>query len=567
MKRNSASALKIADKAFDIFFKRSLSHAVGGVSDFLDADISSISEAEARKSAKESQELLTEAEVLIKSGVSHNDEMLLSLVSATARDAVDGAKYYWHTFEYDPFFNYMAMYFGMLSTFPLINVDYAETYVRLVESLAGLSQNLLTKAHGQHERGILMPKPLAKLSAGVFASYVFEDAENTPLSMSAARLGSADYDAAPFRARIDAAVGHIIQSCKEMSEYLAGEYYDAAPNEVGVAQYPNGSEYYTYCVKKHTTLDITPQEVFRLGAELRQGIEEKMASIRKAEGYDCSREEFTAIFMNDPKWRMNTPEEFGRRLSDCVKKIEPLMNEYFGLLPIKTPCAAVRLTPDLEPYYFNGVYCSASPPMKMQGEFRYNGMNMEQKNPLKTASLAYHELLPGHHYQVTVIQEIDDLHPFARASVCTAYSEGWAEYAAAFAGEIGLYSSPLSEYGRLEMDLYLTNFLTIDSSVNAMGWHQKALEQFMAPYLPDYQGERLANQLMRLSQGMPAFCTAYKLGSLKMTEYREEAEKRLGNLFDIKEFHKTVLEWGSIPMWLLKKHIDWYVDRKLEERA
>lgn len=549
----------LADRTFDLYIKNNLGSALSGLSSLEDAEIPSISPDAVAARALDARDLMAHVDALLAQNPGHDDEMLLGLVQYNAQMALDEETFYWNTFDYEPFFNPLTQIFDFLPRIPLTDESGARLYVRLVQSFADQTAEMLTKAKGQYARGMLLAKPLAKLAAGVFRSLAKAE---SPLLITAERGAEAPFEIASYRDAVAAAVARVHENCTAMADFLENEYYDAAPAEIGYAQYDNGSAYYASGVRRCTTLDVRPEEIFTTGKKHRAAIEAEMARIRSENGYHCTREEFTARIMKDPAWRMDTPEEFGRRLNACVERIQPLMDTYFGI-PIVTPCAAVRLTPEVEPYAFNGIYTPANPPITMRGEFHYNGLRMDEKNPLKTDSMGYHELLPGHHYQISVVQESTALHPLVKATIIPAYNEGWAEYAAAFAGEIGLYDSPLSAYGRLEMDLYITNFLIIDTAINAMGWNMETLKADIAPYLPDYQGDALTNQLMRLTQSIPGLPLSYKMGSLAMAEFRRDAETRLGDRFDIRDYHKTVVEWGALPLYLLKKHIDWYVDQTL----
>ncbi len=559
----SDQAKRIADQAYEILMKYDFNYSQYGIGSLLDADIPSISYQATRERAERAEAIYKEAAALLSEGVSHEDEMLLGVVQFNAGITMEEYQYYWNKFDYEPFFNAVNTYAGTITELALDNEDMVGVYARLVAAIARLGEGMLEKAKGHMERGILMAKPLVKISAGLFRSYAVEEAAKSQMHINPERIKAAVADEDGYVRAIDESIMRLSKAAKALAELFEGAYYEAAPEEIGLHQYPGGKEYYAACVKRHTTFDISPEEVFEAGRKFREAIEAEMADIRRKAGHDCSAEEFAKIIMNDPEWKMETPEEFGRRLNACRDKIAPLMDRYFGIT-IQTPCAAERVAPELEPYFANGVYEPAAPGVRDHGAYYYNGLNMSGKNPLKTESLAYHELMPGHHYQVSVVQESKELHNIVKCTLATSFLEGWAEYAAAFAGEIGLYNSVLSHYGRLEMDLYCTHFLTIETSVNAMDWTLKELEAFMAPYMPDFKGEALTRQLIRISQANPGFVLAYKFGSVKMQEFRREAEEKLGDKFDVREYHKIVVEWGDIPLYLLKKHIDWYVEQKLE---
>ena len=532
-KQISPEVNALADKAYSLLLGNDFNMALKDLAPLMDAQFPDVSyEAVARKAAV-CKELIAECDALLASGVSHDDRMLLGIIKYKAGLPVADEKFFWNRFDYEPFFNPVTLFLPNIPTIPNITPEHAALKVRLFEGCAKLVGDLYEKAKGQMERGILMAKPLVKISLEAFGVYIYDTPEDCPYSIGEA----SDFDISPYRAQASLAVMNLSDNARKLTDLLRGEYYEKAPEEVGLWQYPGGKEYYLSCIREHTSLDLSGEEVFRLAIELREKMERRMEEIRRQEGYDCSHEDFTAQIMNDPAWVMDTPEEFGRRLNACVEKILPLMDEHFGI-HIDTPCAAVRVSPELEPFYANGIYTPASPLKKVpRGEYHFNGVNIQKKNPLKTEALAYHELVPGHHYQFSVVQELEDLHPFCRAFMVTAYNEGWAEYAAAYVGEMGLYSSPLSEYGRLEQDIYITNFLYVDAGLNAMAIPIEEMKKRMAPYLPDYPGPALERQLIRIAEGIPAFSLAYKLGNVKMQEYRMLAQEHLGDKFDIREFH------------------------------
>jgi uncharacterized protein (DUF885 family) len=380
------------------------------------------------------------------------------------------------------------------------------------------------------------------------------------LVLSAERLEAVGGEHAESIADSRQSLERLNQELEAMAAFLDGEYKAGAPEGLAYSQYPNGREYYQAMLRQNTTLELTPEQVFAAGQTQRDAIEQRMAKIRQALGFDGGREEFTVAAMSDPEWVMTTPEEFGERLNASIDRIRPVMGEFFSQAPT-ADCSAVRISPELEPLYHNGVYNPPMPPNQPLGHYYYNGLNMNKKNPLKTAGLAYHELLPGHHFQISLILENEELHPLIKASAVTAFTEGWAEYASALAGEMGMYDDPSSEYGRLENDLYLTNFLILDPGINAMDWTRERMADYLRPYLPDFTEERLTSQVMRVSFSVPGFTAAYKLGSMKMMELRQRAEQELGEDFDIRRYHRVVLEWGSIPLYILEKHVDWYIER------
>jgi len=192
------------------------------------------------------------------------------------------------------------------------------------------------------------------------------------------------------------------------------------------------------------------------------------------------------------------------------------------------------------------------------GRYRFNGSTLSERPLISAAALIYHELVPGHHFQLNLQRENETIPAFRRLGSQTAFVEGWGEYASDLAGEMGLYSDPYDEYGRLGMDMFLSTRLVVDTGMNLMGWpRQKAID-----YMLDHDLEsatQITSETLRYSADRPAQALAYKMGSNKIRELRQRAEKALGPKFDIRRFHDAVLGSGSMPLSVLEKHIDWWI--------
>ncbi len=530
-----------------------------GVGDLKLARIPDISEDATRQLADFARSVIAEIDALDPDTLSHGDEMLLDIVRFQCDELVVGERFYWNQFVAEPWFNTVPVIANFMTKYPLSDAEYVQTYLDVLGDLSKLVAQQREKTAGQAERGIVMPRGVVEYAVAACRAQTTPPDEH-PLVLTAERLEAAGGDSAGAITKSRRPMELLNIELEAMAVFLDGDYKSEAPESLAYSQYPDGLEYYEAMLRSNTTLDLSSEQVFEVGQAQRDAIEGKMAEIREALGFDGSHQDFIAAAMSNPERIMKTPEEFGERLNACIDRIRPVMGEYFADQP-EAECSAVRVAPELEPLYHNGVYNRPMPPNQPKGHYYFNGLNMEKKNPLKTPGLAYHELLPGHHYQIALTLENEELHPLAKGSRVTAFTEGWAEYASVLAGEMGMYDDPASEYGRLENDLYLTNFLILDPGINSMGWTSDQMANYLRPYLPDFTEERLRSQIMRVSVSVPGFAPAYKLGSMKMMELRKKAERELGKDFDIKDYHRVVLEWGAIPMNILEKHVDWYIER------
>ena len=195
-----------------------------------------------------------------------------------------------------------------------------------------------------------------------------------------------------------------------------------------------------------------------------------------------------------------------------------------------------------------------------KGLFIFNSVNLS-KGPLNNiGALNYHELVPGHHFHLATQQENETLHPLRQRSIVNAYNEGWAEYAATFAGEIGMYREPEERFGRLMMDAFLTCRLVVDTGMNVLGWTIEEARQYLRNngFMPEAE---IHSETIRYSCDMPGQALAYKLGDTFLYDARERMRTALGDRFDIRDFHDAVLKPGALPLPLLKQHVERETER------
>ena len=194
-----------------------------------------------------------------------------------------------------------------------------------------------------------------------------------------------------------------------------------------------------------------------------------------------------------------------------------------------------------------------------RGYYFYNGSRLKDRSLLNAAALVYHELVPGHHFQMSLQLENGDLPSFRRESRWTAYTEGWGEYASSLAGEMGMYDDPYDRAGRLMMDAFVSTRLVVDTGMNALGWTRARAVAYMKENTLESDGQ-IATEVLRYSCDIPGQALAYKMGSEKIRELREKAGRELGSAFDVRRFHDAVLGSGPLPLAVLERHIDWFIE-------
>jgi uncharacterized protein (DUF885 family) len=436
-----------------------------------------------------------------------------------------------------------------------------ERYLRLLRQYPGHVAQIRTWTDRQRARGILVPKETVDQMVPLIHSYTLP-AEQSPFSVSTGRLQAiAPEEARAFRAEVDKVVqAEVVPALEGLAAWLDGDYRKAAPDGVGLGQYPGGPAFYRDLVRYHTGLDVTPQQVHRIGLDEVARIEGRMAEIRRKLGFAGTLRQFNEALRTDPRFLVATPAEVETRLMAPIRRIEPLIGRYFRTIP-KAPYGVRRMDPSLEGSWTFGYY-QAPTPAEPMGQYLFNGSKLDQRPLVGAAALIYHELLPGHHFQIALQLENTALPEIRRDLYHTAFVEGWGEYASDLGVEMGLYDDPYALYGRLAMDMFLSNRLVVDTGMNALGWPRSRAIEYMRDHVLE-SDVQIGSETLRYAVGMPGQALAYKMGSMKMAELRRRAERELGPRFDLRRFHDTLLGDGSLPLGVLERNVDgWIAEEK-----
>jgi uncharacterized protein (DUF885 family) len=412
-------------------------------------------------------------------------------------------------------------------------------YLRLLRQVPGQVAQIQAWTGRQRALGILVPKETVDQMIPLIRSYT-PAAEESPFAVAPERLQKIEpEEARAFRADVAKVVqAEIVPALERLAAYLEGDYRKAAPDRVGLGQYPGGPDFYRYLVRYNTALDVTPEQVHQRGLEEVARIEGRMAEVRRKLGFQ------------------GTLRELNESLRTPIRRIEPIIGRYFQTIP-KAPYGVRRMDPALEGSWTFGYY---HPPTAAEptGWYLFNGSKLDQRPLVGAAALIYHELLPGHHFQIALQLENQALPEIRRELYHTAFVEGWGEYASELGVEMGLYDDPYALYGRLAMDMFLSNRLVVDTGMNALGWPRSKSIEYMRDHLLESETQ-IGSETLRYAVGMPGQALAYKMGSMKMGELRQHAERELGARFDLRRFHEALLGNGSLPLGVLERHVEWWI--------
>lgn len=340
-------------------------------------------------------------------------------------------------------------------------------------------------------------------------------------------------------------------------EFLEREYRPAAREKLAWRSTPDGESSYRFLVRRETTTNLTPDEIHRLGlaevARIRRLMEEEMAS----SGYEGTFEEFLHMLRTDPRFYAHTAEDLLEKASEIAKRADGGLPALFATLPRLT--YGVRPVPgEIAEGYTTGRYWRGSMESGQAGGYMVNTSRLDQRPLYELPALTLHEAVPGHHLQLALAQELDALPYFRRNLNPTAFVEGWGLYAEFLGEEMGIYRDAYERFGRYSYEMWRACRLVADTGIHWLGWSiEEARRCFtensaLAPHNVQTELERYI--------AWPAQALAYKVGELRFRALRKEAERALGEHFDVRQFHDRLLLGGALPMKVLEKRVRAWID-------
>ena len=345
----------------------------------------------------------------------------------------------------------------------------------------------------------------------------------------------------------------IIPAYKVLHEFMKNEYLKFGRDSSGIDALENGLNYYDYSIKLYTTTNMTADEIHNLGLSEVGRISSEMESIKdKVDFKGDLKSFFNYVRELDQLIPFNEPSQVIDNFNSIHLKMMPQVNSLFGLQP-KTSFE-VRRTEAFREKSASAQYNSGSLDGTRPGIFYVPIPNVDKYNFFSDEDLFLHEAIPGHHFQISLQQENQSLPSFRKSLWYSAYGEGWALYSESLGSELGLYDDPYQYFGMLSAEMHRAIRLVVDTGIHTKGWSREEAIQ----YSLDNEAESEASITSEIERYIanPGQALSYKIGQLKIRELRSKAEKKLGEKFDIKIFHKKVLESGCIPLELLEEKIE-----------
>ncbi len=339
----------------------------------------------------------------------------------------------------------------------------------------------------------------------------------------------------------------VIPAYANLLTFFRETYVPNARTTLAAEALPDGKAYYRQQIREYTTLDLDPAAIHEIGlAEVARIDEEMQATMRKT-GFDGDFAEFLHFLRTDPQFYAKTPQELLNRAAWIAKEVDRQIADYFGLVP-RGRFGIVPVPPAIAPFWTAG----------RGGAHTYwlNTYDLPSRPLYNLPALTLHESSPGHSFQGSLVEEQEDKPPF-RGQYISAYGEGWGLYAEDLGEEMGIYTTPYEEFGRLTYAMWRACRLVIDTGVHHFGWSRDRALAYLRDHTALSEHEVTTEVDRYIS--WPGQALSYKLGEMKILELRRYAEHELGTKFDIRAFHDAVLELDSVPLPVLEKHIHAFV--------
>lgn len=348
----------------------------------------------------------------------------------------------------------------------------------------------------------------------------------------------------------------LVPAFRQLLTFVSQEYLPGARAEIAASSLPDGQAFYEHRVRMNVSLDVTAEEVHRIGLEEVQRIRREMDAIRAKVGFTGDRAEFGAYLRRDPRFYVETPEQLMKEVAYILKRMDGELPRLFGALP-RLPYG-IKPVPDyLAPRSTTAYYWEGAGDGSRAGCYYVNTYDLKSRPLYELEALSLHEAVPGHHLQIALQQEMTGLPEFRRFEGFTAFVEGWGLYAERLGLEVGFYNDPYSDYGRLTYEMWRACRLVVDTGMHAFGWTRQRAIEFLVENTALTE-LNVRNEIDRYI-AWPGQALAYKMGELKLLELRGRAERTLGSRFDLRRFHDVVLLNGAVPLDVLEKKVEAWI--------
>jgi uncharacterized protein (DUF885 family) len=549
----------------------------GTMLDYHSGKLSDYGVAERNRGFAMAEHNLAELKAFDRASLNLQDQITYDILTFQYSSALDDRKFEWASsgslYPISPMWGgQIGIMNFMIQAHTIKNRLTAENYVKRVGLIADRLDKVTSESQRQYRLGVILPVSLLDKSLAVIRDTIAPKPADHPLVQTLGekidKAKSGDIDGA-LKSTLMAETAKLVETqvypaYQRMITALEAMRPAAEKQTDGVDRLPGGKAYYELALKQNTTTDYTADQIHQLGLDEAARITKEMDAILISQGLTQGTvAERTKALGEDPRFLFPDSDDGRAQIlaeyDRLLKQVLAVAPQYFATIP-KTPLEVRRVPPASEKGSAGAYYNSAALDGSRPGVFYANLRDPKETPKWSMKTLAYHEGIPGHHFQIAVAQNLQGLPVIRQQPLFTAYAEGWALYAELLAKEMGMYKDdPLGDLGRLQAEIFRAARLVVDTGIHAKGWsRQQAID-----YMAGVTGMAVTDVTTEIERymSMPGQACAYKVGQLKILALREKARQALGNRFDLKEFHKVILENGAVPLTVLERLVDDWIAR------
>jgi uncharacterized protein (DUF885 family) len=523
------------------------------------AQLPTSSEAEYQRQAGELRGFLNRLQTLDGERLSAADRLNLDIFKRLKQDALAEIEFPTYRMSLTRLGGHHTL-FAELSTFVSFDTekDY-EDYLTRLAGFAAYSEGQIELMREGLRSGWTQPRIALEGVEDSITDFIVDDPtdsvffapmKNSPVSVSAETRQRLQEEAERVISK------SLVPAYRQLLRFVSEEYLPGVRHEIAASSLPDGRRFYEHRVRMNVSLDVTAEEVHQIGLNEVQRIRQEMDAVRAKVGFEGDRMAFGAFLRNDTRFYVDTPGQLMKEVAYVLKRMDGELPRLFRTLP-RQPYG-IRPVPDyLAPrsttaYYWEGAGDGSRP-----GCYYVNTYDLKSRPLYELETLSLHEAVPGHHLQIALQQELANMPEFRRFEGFTAFVEGWGLYAERLGLEVGFYTDPYSDYGRLTYEMWRACRLVVDTGMHAFGWTRQQAIEFMAENTALTE-LNVRNEIDRYI-AWPGQALAYKMGELKIRELRARAVRALGERFDLRNFHDVVLLDGAVPLDVLEKKVDAWI--------
>jgi uncharacterized protein (DUF885 family) len=522
--------------------------------------LADVSLAHQQEMEKSNEEFLARVKTVSDKGLTDDDRLDRALLLFALNQRIEG--YHLKTFEMpiNQFFGAHLRYANMVSLVPTDSVKHYDDYIARLHSIPSRLEQITEVARQGMKDGLMPPKFLLELSANQCKKLADAAGESSPFAVPLKKMPSSfsAEDQKRIHDGVIAAIDNYIRPAyAKLQKFLTEDYAPHGRTDPGLWALPNGDKLYQFAIKSSTTTDYTGEQIHQIGLKQVAGAEAQIAELAKKNGYP-SAAAFQKAMHEDPKYKAKSRQQILDDFTKYIDQMNAKLPELFGTLP-KAKCI-VTSVPEYMEKESSTQYQRGTPDGSRPGQVWVRTYDPTHFDMIEDEATAYHEGVPGHHMQISIAQELPNVHPFRRLIGNSAYAEGWALYAERLGKEVGFYQDPGSDLGRLESELFRGIRLVVDTGVHYKHWTRDQMADYFKQHYPTVPQAEIDRYI-----GVPAQALSYKIGQLKFLELRQRAQQQLGDKFDLRKFHDEVLGAGILPLTILDQRVDQWIQQQKKE--